>query len=208
MKPDVIAATLILLGAISLACADQGLQGFEPPTPTPTPEPQRLHLNWAEEFCGFAPVFEEVLNAWDQALEVAPPPAFEALGGELLRQVSFDLFETTASMTQWHGLLYRATTSDSEWFGRPASTAPPGVAEYERAIFELFRDFEPVLHNAEEEIRQAKSIDDLEATHASVSAAHEQMMASVREATTSLDPAALLALQSVNECGFFLGPTN
>ena len=124
----------------------------------------------------------------------------------MLRLVSFDLQATTSGAIQWLGLLLRTTTSStSYWWGNPTFTAPPGVAEYHRTLFEAFRDFEPVLNYAEAEIRQAQSLDDLEATHASVRSAQEQMTAAVRRALASLGPLALAALQSKPECAFLLG---
>lgn len=205
MKQLPVSIFLILLCTAALACADQGLQRFEPPTPTSTPEPALLHMIWAKQVCAFAPNFEDVATAWEKALDATPSPNLEALREELLRLVSFDFRETTSSTFQWLGLLHSATTSDSEWFGRPASTAPPGVAEYEQTLFDLFLDFEPVLNYAESEIRQAGSLDELEAIHASVKSAQERMVASAREAVGSLSPEALAALRVVDECAFIRG---
>ena len=142
---------------------------------------------------------------WHQTLESKPLP-FEALRDQLLRLVSFDLKEATSSAAQYLGLLSSATRAGT-WYGNPDYSAPPGVAGYERTLFDLFLDFEPVLNHAEAEIRDAQSTDDLQATHALVESAQEQMVASVRDAATRLSPEARAALRSVDDCAYLLGPT-
>jgi hypothetical protein len=208
VKTTVVTIFLIFLSSAGLACAGQGLKRFEPPTPTPAPEPELLHRIWAEQVCAFVPKLEEVATAWDQALDATPSPDLETMREELLHLVSFDFKETTSSASQYLGLLHGATASSSYWFGNPAFMAPPGVEAYEQTLFELFRDFEPVLNYAEADIRQARTLAGLEAIHASVGVAHERMVASAMEAALSVGPEALVALQSTAQCAYVLGPVN
>ena len=196
-------AAITLFSAAALACADPGLPRHEPPTPTPTPEPGQNELNWASRVCAFIPGFERAADACDVALEATSAPDLEVLRDEMLFIASFDLKQSASSASQWIGLLSGATTSSTR-FGDPAYTAA-GVAVYERTLFDLFLDFEPVLNYAVPEIRQAQSLEDLEAIHASVSGAREQLTASARDAARGLSPEALLALRSVDECAFIRG---